>query len=103
MLKGDKAGGIMVKGSSIARLREQAEKALKKDPRDRSYKEHKDISSWQAVNERWEDMKGNDYAAGLVRSEKTREKMREAQKERRKRELRGRLRHVKVTVSSSEE
>ncbi len=71
----------MVKGSSIARLKERAEKALKKHPNDRAYKEGKDISNWRAVNERWEAMKGNDYAAGLVRTERTREKMRAAQKE----------------------
>jgi len=42
----------MEKYSSIARLKARAEKALKKDPKDRTYKEGKDISSWRAVTER---------------------------------------------------
>jgi hypothetical protein len=91
----------MFRGSPIARLKERAEKALKKDPKDRNYKEIKDISNWQAVTERWEEMKGNDYAEGIVRSEKTREKMREAQRMRRQRELREMLWHRKRRVSSS--
>jgi len=93
----------MARDSSIAKLRKRAEKALKKDPNDRTYKEIKDISSWRAITERWEAMKGNDYAMGLVRSEKTRAKMRSAQRERRKREVRETLRHVKVRLSSSDE
>jgi hypothetical protein len=84
----------MVKGSSIARLKKRALRALQKNPKDRSYKEVKDISSWQAVKERWEQMEGNQYAAGIVRSEKTLEKMREAQRLRRKRELRERVRLI---------
>ena len=84
----------MVKGSSIARLKKRALQALQKNPKDRSYKEVKDISSWQAVKERWEQMEGNQYAAGIVRSEKTLEKMREAQRLRRKRELRERVRLI---------
>lgn len=91
---GVKPGAIMVKGSSIARLKKRALQALQKNPKDRSYKEVKDISSWQAVTERWELMEGNQYAAGIVRSEKTREKMREAQRLRRKRELRERVRLI---------
>jgi hypothetical protein len=91
----------MVKGSSIARLKKRAQQALEKDPRDRTYKEVKDISNWQAVNERWEEMKGNQYATGLVRSQKTREKMRAAQRTRRKRELRKRWTHVRIRRSSS--
>ena len=54
----------MVKGSSIARLKKRAQQALKKDAKDRTYKEVKDISSWRAVTERWEAMKGNDYVKG---------------------------------------
>jgi hypothetical protein len=91
----------MVKGSSISRLRARAEKALKKDPNDRTYKEIKDISNWRAITERWEDMKGNDYAKGLVRSEKTRDKMREAQRLRRKKELRDRWKKIRIRRSSS--
>jgi hypothetical protein len=93
----------MLKGSSIARLRERAEKALKKDPKDRTYKDVKDISNWRAVTERWEEMKGNDYAEGIVRSERTREKMREAQKMRRQRELQRIFRRWKRRASSSGE
>jgi hypothetical protein len=93
----------MFRGSPIARLKERAEKALKKDPKDRTYKEIKDISSWQAVTERWEAMRGNDYAEGLARSEKTREKMREAQKMRRQRELQRIFRRWKRRASSSGE
>ena len=70
----------MVKGSSIARLKKRAQQALEKDPKDRTYKEVNDISNWTAVTERWEAMKGNQYATGVVRSEKTREKMRAAQR-----------------------
>jgi hypothetical protein len=91
----------MVKGSSIARLKKRAQQALEKNPSDRTYKEIKDISNWQAVNERWKEMKGNQYAMGIVRSEKTREKMRAAQRMRRKRELREMLWHRKRRVSSS--
>jgi hypothetical protein len=93
----------MVKGSSIARLKKRAEKALKKDPKDRTYKEIKDISSWWAVTERWEDMKGNDYAGGLVRTEKTLEKMRSSQRMRRKKELQKRWKNVCIRRSSSSE
>lgn len=74
----------MVKGSSIARLKKRSLEALQKDPKDRTYKDVKDISSWRAVKERWEAMESNQYATGLVRSEETREKMREAQRLRRK-------------------
>jgi hypothetical protein len=91
----------MVKGSSIARLKKRAQQALEKDPKDRTYKEVKDISNWMAVKERWEDMKGNQYAVGIVRSEKTREKMRSAQRLRRKRELRKRWKNVPIRRSSS--
>ena len=91
----------MIRGSPIARLRERAEKALKKDPKDRTYKEIKDISNWRAVTERWEAMKDNDYAAGIVRSETTREKMRVAQRTRRQRELQQIFRRWKRRASSS--
>jgi hypothetical protein len=91
----------MVKGSSISRLKKRAQQALEKDAKDRTYKEVKDISSWQAVNERWEEMKGNQYAVGIVRSEKTREKMRAAQRMRRKRELRKRWKNVRIRRPSS--
>lgn len=93
----------MVKGSSIARLKKRAERALEKDPKNRTYKDVKDISNWTAVTERWEEMKGNQYATGIVRSEKTREKMREAQRLRRKREIKERTRNAKRRVSSSED
>ena len=92
----------MARGSPLARLKKRAQKALEKMPENRSYKEVKDISSWQAVNERWEEMKGNQYATGIVRSEKTREKMREAQRMRRKRELQERMRNAKRLVSSED-
>jgi hypothetical protein len=88
----------MVKGTSLARLKKRAQQALEKDPNDRTYKEIKDISSWQAVTERWGAMKGNQYATGIVRSEKTRKKMREAQRMRRKKELRRRLANMKVRI-----
>jgi hypothetical protein len=91
----------MVKGSSIARLEKRAQQALEKDPKDRTYKEVTDISSWRAVTERWEQTKGNQYATGLVRSQKTREKMREAQRMRRKRELRKRWKNVRIRRPSS--
>jgi hypothetical protein len=91
----------MVRGSSIARLKKRAQQALEKDPKDRTYKEVKDISNWKSVTERWEEMKGNQYAAGIVRSEKTRDKMRAAQRMRRKRELQKRLLNVNVRRSSS--
>jgi hypothetical protein len=89
----------MARGSSLARLKKRAQKALEKKPNARTYREIKDISNWTAVTERWEAMKGNQYATGLVRTEKTREKMRESQRMRRKRELRERLRNMKVRVS----
>lgn len=92
----------MVKGSSIARLKKRTQQALEKDPKDRTYKEIKDISSWQAVKERWEAMRGNEYATRIVRSEKTREKMRTSQRARRKRELLERLRNVKSLGSSED-
>jgi hypothetical protein len=95
--------GIMVKGSSIARLKERAEKMLKKDPERLTYKEIKDISNWTAIPERWESMKGNQYASGLIRKEKTLEKMRSAQRARRKKEIRERLLNAKCRASSSEE
>lgn len=85
----------MVKGSSIARLKKRAQQALERSPRDRTYKEIKDISSWRAVTERWEEMKGNQYAVGIVRSEKTREKMRAAQRMRRKKEHKERMRNIR--------
>jgi hypothetical protein len=87
--------------SSLARLKKRAQKALKKMPKDRSYKEVKDISNWTAVTERWEAMKGNSYATGLVRTEKTRERMRSAQRERRKKELQERWMSVRIRRSSS--
>jgi hypothetical protein len=93
----------MAKDSSLARLKKRAQKALQKMPRDRTYKEIKDISNWTAVTERWEAMMGNEYASGLVRSEKTRGRMRSSQTARRKRELLERLRNMKCRVSSSSE
>jgi len=93
----------MEKYSSIARLKARAEKALKKDPKDRTYKEAKDISSWRAVTERWEALKDNQYATGIVRTEQTRERMCSAQRVRRKRELRERLRNWKPKLSSSDD
>jgi len=91
----------MVKGSSIARLKKRAQQALEKDPKNRTYKEVKDISNWHAVKERWEEMKGNQYAAGIVRSEKTLEKMRSAQRIRRKTELHRRLMNASIRRPSS--
>jgi hypothetical protein len=82
-------------------LKKRAQQALQKNPKDRSYKEVKDISNWRAVTERWEEMQGNQYARGLVRTEKTLEKMREAQRMRRKRGLQERMRNIKVQASSS--
>ena len=87
--------------SSIAGLRKRAQKALRKGPEDRTYKEIKDISNWTAVTERWEAMKGNQYATGLVRTEKTLEKMRSAQRMRRMKELRKRLLSVNIRASDS--
>lgn len=91
----------MVKGTSITRLKKRALRALEKDPKDRTYKEIKDISSWRAVTERWETMKGNQYASGLVRSGKTREKMRAAQRMRRQKELQERIRNFKYRTHSA--
>jgi hypothetical protein len=93
----------MARGSSLARLKKRAQKALEKTPEDRSYKETKDVSSWNAVKERWEAMEGNQYATGLVRTEKTREKMRSSQRMRRKKELQERMRNAKCRVSRSSE
>jgi hypothetical protein len=84
----------MVKGSSIDRLKKRALQALEKDPNDRTYKENKDVSNWNAVNERWEAMEGNQYARGLVRTEDTLEKMRGAQRMRRKKEFHERMQNV---------
>jgi|HubBroStandDraft_6_1064221.scaffolds.fasta_scaffold61353_2 hypothetical protein len=92
----------MARGSPLARLKKRAQKALEKTPENRSYKEVKDISNWTAITERWEAMDGNQYATGIVRSEKTREKMREAQRLRRKRELRERVRNMRVKTSSED-
>jgi hypothetical protein len=66
----------MARGSSLVRLKKRAQKALEKGQENRSYREIKDISNWRAIEERWEAMKGTQYAVGLVRSEKTRERMR---------------------------
>ncbi len=88
--------------TSIAKLKKRAQKALEKRPEDRTYKDVKDISNWRAVTERWEAMKDNDYAVGLVRSETTRKKMRTAQRMRRQREFRERVRNMKVRVSSED-
>jgi hypothetical protein len=85
----------MEKDSSLARLKKRAQKGLQKMPENRSYKESKDVSNWNAVKERWEAMEGNQYATGIVRSEKTREKMREAQRLRRKKEFQERMRNAK--------
>jgi hypothetical protein len=71
-------------------------------PRDRSYKEVKDISNWRAIEERWEAMKGNQYARGLVRTEETVEKMRSVQRLRRKKELQKRPLNMKCRVSSED-
>jgi hypothetical protein len=84
----------MVKGTSIARLKKRAQQALEKVPEDRSYKEAKDVSNWRAIEERWEQMEGNQYARGLVRTEETIEKMRSSQGMRRKREFKERMRNV---------
>ena len=92
----------MARGSSLARLKKRAQKALEKTPENRSYKEIKDISNWRAVTERWEAMKGNQYASGLVRTEGTLEKMRSSQRMRRKRELKERMRNAKCLVSSED-
>ena len=91
----------MVKGSSISRLKKRAQQALEKDPNDLTYKEIKDISNWTAVTERWKEMKGNQYAVGIVRSEKTREKMRAAQRLRRKKEIKERMRNFKYRTHSA--
>jgi hypothetical protein len=91
----------MAKDNSLARLKKRAQKALEKDPRNRTYKDIKDISNWQAITERWEAMKGNQYGRGLVRTEETLEKMRSSQRLRRKRELKERIRNVKCRVSRS--
>jgi hypothetical protein len=91
----------MAQGSSLARLKKRAQKALEKVPKDRTYKEIKDISNWIAVTERWEAMQGNQYASGLVRTEETLEKMRSSQRMRRKKELKERMRNIKVRASSS--
>lgn len=91
----------MARGSSLARLKKRAQTALEKTPENRSYKETKDVSNWTAITERWEEMKGNQYAAGIVRSEKTRERMRSSQRMRRKKEFQERMRNIKVRASSS--
>jgi len=91
----------MAQGSSLARLKKRAQKALEKMPRDRTYKEIKDISNWTAVTERWEAMKGNQYAMGLERTEETLEKMRSSQRMRRKKELKERMRNVNIRASGS--
>jgi hypothetical protein len=92
----------MARGSSLARLKKRAQQALEKNPKGRTYKETKDISNWTAITERWEDMKGNQYARGLVRTEETLEKMRTAQRVRRKKELQERMRNVKCRVSGED-
>jgi hypothetical protein len=92
----------MAKGDALARLKKRAKKALQKTPKDRTYKEVKDISNWTAVEERWEAMEGNQYAKGLVRTKETLEKMRSAQRLRRKKELQKRRRNMKVRVSSDD-
>jgi hypothetical protein len=91
----------MVKGSSITRLKKRAQKALEKAPENRSYREIKDISNWRAIEERWEAMEGNQYATGLVRTEKTLEKMRSSQRMRRKKEFQKKLKDVRIRRSSS--
>jgi hypothetical protein len=100
--RGDKSGVIMARGSSLARLKKRAQRALEKTPENRSYKEVKDVSNWQAIEERWEAMKGNQYARGLARTEKTLEKMRVSQRIRRKKELQERIRNAKCRVSSED-
>ena len=92
----------MARGFSLERLKKRAQKALEKAPENRSYKEAKDVSNWRAIGERWEAMEGNQYARGLVRAEETLEKMREAQRLRRKRELRERVRNMRVKTSSED-
>jgi hypothetical protein len=101
-LAGIKPGVIMARGSSLARLKKRAQKALEKSSRDRTYKEVKDISNWKAITERWEAMKGNQYATGLVRTEETLEKMRSSQRMRRQKELQERMRNAKCRVSSDD-
>ena len=91
----------MAKDSSLAKLKKRAQKALEKMPKDRTYKEIKDVSNWTAVTERWEAMKGNQYARGIVRTEKTLEKMRSSQRMRRKKELHKRWLNVNIRASSS--
>jgi hypothetical protein len=91
----------MARGSSLERLKKRAQKALEKTPENQSYREIKDISNWRAIEERWEVMVGNQYARGLVRSEKTLQKMRSAQRLRRKKELQKRMRNMRVRASSS--
>ena len=91
----------MAQGSSLARLKKRAQKAIEKMPENRSYKETKDISNWRAIEERWEAMEGNQYASGLVRTEETREKMRASQRMRRKKELQERIRNVNIRASGS--
>ncbi len=92
----------MAKGSSLERLEKRAKKALEKTQEDRTYKEAKDVSNWNAVKERWEAMEGNQYARGLVRTEDTLEKMRSAQRMRRRKELKDRLANMKVRISSED-
>jgi hypothetical protein len=92
----------MVRDSSLVRLKKRAQKALEKTPENRSYKEIKDVSNWWAIEERWEAMEGNQYATGIVRSEKTCEKMRASQRIRRKKELQERMRNAKCLVSSED-
>jgi hypothetical protein len=91
----------MAKGSSLERLEKRAKKALEKTQEDRTYKEAKDVSNWNAVKERWEAMKGNQYATGLARTEETLEKMRSAQRMRRRKELHKRWMNVRIRRSSS--
>jgi hypothetical protein len=92
----------MARGFSLERLKKRAQKALEKAPENRSYKEAKDVSNWRAIGERWEAMEGNQYARGLVRTEKTLEKMRSSQRMRRKKELQERMRNAKCRVSSED-
>jgi hypothetical protein len=92
----------MARGSSLSRLKKRAQKALEKMPANRSYKEIKDISNWTAITERWEEMKGNQYASGLVRTKETLEKMRSSQRMRRKKELQERMRNAKCLMSSED-
>ena len=92
----------MAKGSSLVRLRKRAQKALEKTPENRTYKETKDVSNWNAVKERWEAMEGNQYARGFVRIEETLKKMQSSQRMRRKKELQERMRNAKCLVSSED-